>query len=239
MANPYFKFKEFTVYHDRCAMKVGTDGVLLGAWVDVANAKNILDVGTGSGLIALMVAQRNRKLTVDAIDIDLDAVSQTVWNVNNSPFTDRIKVQHISLNELAAISSCKYDVIVSNPPFFVHSLQSPDKQRTLARHTESLPRTDLLLSSAKLLSDNGTFSIIYPSDQKELLLKEGEKLGLFAKRITDVYSTPQSIEPKRVLIEFAKGKERLLKTNKIIIEKERHIYDESFTMLVKDFYLKL
>lgn len=220
-------------------MKVGTDGVLLGAWADVGNVKKVLDVGTGSGLIALMLAQRNKEVTIDAIDIDMDAVNQTEWNVDNSPFADQIKVQHISLNELAAISSCKYDAIVSNPPFFVQSLQSPNKQRTLARHTQSLSMTDLLAASAKLLSERGCFSVIYPSDQKELLLENSEKVGLFMKRITDVYSTPQATTPKRVLIEFRKEKDCLLEMSKIIIEKERHVYDESFSTLVKDFYLKL
>lgn len=239
MANPYFKFKEFTVYHDKCAMKVGTDGVLLGAWANVADSKNILDVGAGSGLIALMVAQRNKMLVVDAIDIDIDAVNQAKWNVENSPFADRIKVLNTSLNELAAISSCKYDAIVSNPPFFVQSLQSPDKQRTLARHTESLSMTDLFASSASLLAENGCLFIVYPYDQKKILLEEAERVGLFAKKITDVFSTPQATAPKRVLIEFVKEKKCLVETTKIIIEKERHIYDESFLALVKSFYLNM
>ena len=161
MPNPYFRFKKFTVYHDRCAMKGGTDGVLLGAWVNVLG-ENVLDVGTGTGLISLMMAQRNDKVVIDAIDIDGDAVSQAKDNIYNSPFGNRIKCWNASLQEFSSKVEKRYDVIVSNPPFFVQSLKSPNKERSLARHTDSLPIEDLIGLSASLLSQTGRISFIYP-----------------------------------------------------------------------------
>ena len=151
MPNPYFRFKKFTVYHDRCAMKVGTDGVLLGAWVNVSG-DNILDIGTGTGLISLMMAQRNEKAVIDAIDIDSDAVSQAKDNIGNSPFSNRINSWNASLQEFSSKVEKRYDVIVSNPPFFVQSLKSPNKERSVARHTDSLPVADLIKGGGCLLS---------------------------------------------------------------------------------------
>lgn len=133
MPNPYFSFKQFTVYHDRCAMKVGTDGVLLGAWADVVSARNILDIGTGTGLISLMMAQRCNA-RIRAVDIDADAVEQARGNVAASPWQDRIEVE---LQDICHFTSeTLFDVIVSNPPYFTDSLKCPGKQRNIARHTD-------------------------------------------------------------------------------------------------------
>ena len=135
MPNPYFSFKQFTVYHDRCAMKVGTDGVLLGAWTDVSGARDILDIGTGTGLIALMLAQRSEAHIV-AVDIDEDAVKQAKENVEKSPWPGRIEVER---HDICCFNSdIRYDVIVSNPPYFFNSLKCPDGQRNIARHTVGL-----------------------------------------------------------------------------------------------------
>ena len=236
MPNPYFRFKKFTVYLDRCAMKVGTDGVLLGAWVNVLG-ENVLDVGTGTGLISLMMAQRNDKVVIDAIDIDGDAVSQAKDNIYNSPFGNRIKCWNASLQEFSSKVEKRYDVIVSNPPFFVQSLKSPNKERSLARHTDSLPIEDLIGLSASLLSQTGRISFIYPYDYKAELMKLAEEHNLSVSRITNVLPTFDSV-PKRILIELAK--EEVLPTeNDLIIEKERHVYSEGFTSLLKDFYLKM
>ncbi len=236
MPNPYFRFKKFTVYHDRCAMKVGTDGVLLGAWVHVLG-ENVLDVGTGTGLISLMMAQRNDKVAIDAIDIDGDAVSQAKDNIDNSPFGNRIKCWNASLQEFSSKVEKRYDVIVSNPPFFVQSLKSPNKERSLARHTDSLPIEDLIGLSASLLSQAGRISFIYPYDYKAELMKLAEEHNLSVSRITNVLPTLDSA-PKRILLELAK--EKVLPTeNDLVIEKERHVYSEGFTSLLKDFYLKM
>ena len=236
MPNPYFRFTKFTVYHDRCAMKVGTDGVLLGAWVNVSG-DNILDIGTGTGLISLMMAQRNEKAIIDAIDIDSDAVSQANDNIGNSPFSNRINSWNASLQEFSSKVEKRYDVIVSNPPFFVQSLKSPNKERSLARHTDSLSVEDLIGLSASLLSQAGRMSFIYPFDYKEELIKLAEQYKLSVSRIINVFSTPDSL-PKRILIELSKEEATPIE-NDFIIEKARHVYSDDFTALLKDFYLKM
>ena len=136
MPNPYFQFKRFTVYHDRCAMKVGTDGVLLGAWTDVSSSQQILDIGTGTGLIALMLAQRNVTAHITAIDIDEEAIEQAQGNIAASPWKNRIEVMKQDFCQYSA--NRLFDTIVSNPPYFNQSLKGPDSQRNTARHTDSL-----------------------------------------------------------------------------------------------------
>ena len=236
MSNPYFKFKRFTVYHDLCAMKVGTDGVLLGAWINITEAEKALDIGTGTGLIALMLAQRKDSLHIDAIDIDHNAIEQTKENIKHSPFSGQIQAFESSLQHFRE-SGQQYDLIVSNPPFFIQSLKSPHKERTLARHTDSLSLEELLGISSVLLTSKGKLSIIYPFDYKGTLSSLSKKLGLYPSRITNVYPTPVSL-PKRVLIEFSKTELPLIETN-LIIEKERHVYSDEFIRLVKNFYLKM
>lgn len=237
MPNPFFRFKRFTVYHDKCAMKVGTDGVLLGIWTNLNDAETALDIGTGSGLIALMAAQRNPYIHIDAIDIDNAATEQAKDNVANSPFAAQIDCYNLSLQELAKECKRKYDVIVSNPPYFIESLKSPDHQRTLARHTEQLPIEELIRLASGLLCENGRLSIIFPYEYKDLLTNLADENNLSVSRITNVYPTPASL-PKRILIEFAKTNVSVKEDN-LTIETERHRYSDEFTELAKDFYLKL
>lgn len=236
MPNPYFSFKKFTISQELCAMKVGTDGVLLGAWASVSGM-NALDIGTGTGLIALMMAQRNLQLEIDAIDIDEQANRQAEENVRKSPFNGRITCHRYSLQDYAEIADKKFDTIVSNPPFFTRSLKSPDTRRTMARHNDSLYAEDLIRLSSGLLSDAGKLSLIYPLDYKKQLFEYAALNNLSISRITNVYPTI-STPAKRILIELSKQK-NLLEENDLIIEKERHIYSEEFTNLVKNFYLKL
>lgn len=236
MPNPFFRFKQFTVYHDRCAMKVGTDGVLLGAWARVDNAQKVLDIGSGSGLISLMLAQRNSHLNVYAIDIDSAAIEQTQYNVQQSPFARRIGFQNISFDAFVKQTDLKFDHIVSNPPFFIDSLKSPDKQRSTARHTDTLPAEDLISNAAKVLAEDGRVSLIYPTEYKEEIYKLAELYGLFVTRLTLVYPTPTS-KAKRILVELSK-KESVVEENSLLIEKERHVYSDEFVSLVRDFYLK-
>lgn len=237
MANPYFSFKQFTVFHDKCAMKVGTDGVLLGAWAKTDTAKTILDIGTGSGLIALMLAQRNQDARITAIDIDKNAVEQAKENFLQSPFNNRIECYFSSLQELAESSLLRYDTIISNPPFFKHSLKSLSESRTLARHTDSLTADELIKLSSRLLSSKGVLSVIYPYEYKQSLLSLATTHNLYASRITNVYPTPQS-SPKRILLELNKENIPLIEDD-LIIEQLRHTYSDEFTSLVKDFYLNL
>lgn len=237
MANPYFKFKQFTVYHDRCAMKVGTDGVLLGAWVNTDTAKTALDVGTGTGLISLMLAQRNPSISIKAIDIDTGAIEQAEHNILNSPFHNRISYEHTSIQDMFDKESGVYDLIVSNPPFFTRSKKSPDTQRTIARHTDTLPLTELIRLSAGLLSQHGKLALIYPYTEKDMVIETGDNNGLHCNRITNVYPTPDS-PPKRILAELSKTKIRQ-EENDLVIETDRHVYSKAFVNLVKEFYLKM
>ena len=237
MPNPYFKFKRFTVYHDLCAMKVGTDGVLLGTWTNADRAENILDVGAGSGLISLILAQRYPEAMIDSIDIDESACMQANENYKQSPFNKISRCQNISLQNFAEKSTAKYDLIVSNPPFFNKSLKSPNLQRNTARHTDVLLIENLIGLSAQLLNDNGRIAFIFPFADKDYLISLSEHNHLYTTRITDVYTKPES-NPKRVLIEFSKIKETQTLTD-LTIETARHTYSSEFTELVKDFYLKI
>ncbi|MBB4037373.1 tRNA1Val (adenine37-N6)-methyltransferase [Dysgonomonas hofstadii] len=237
MPNPYFRFKKFTVYHDRCAMKVGTDGVLLGAWTDVAGVDTALDIGTGAGLVALMMAQRNDKSLIDAIDIDADAIGQAKDNVDNSPFRGRIKCIHRPLQEFVCENRRKYDLIVSNPPYFTQSLRSPSDNRTLARHTDSLSLEELIGLSSGILNREGRFAMVYPYDEKEKIILLAEENNLYVSKLTNIYPKPDSM-PKRVLVELSK-KQMPVKESSLVIEKARHVYSEEFVALVREFYLKL
>ncbi|OUO51057.1 tRNA (adenosine(37)-N6)-methyltransferase TrmM [Parabacteroides sp. An277] len=236
MSNPYFKFKQFTVWHDKCAMKVGTDGVLLGAWCACQGTKRILDIGCGTGLIALMLAQRTDAL-IDALDIDADACLQARENVARSPFAEKIRVVQADLarfaDEQAGIQA--YDCIVSNPPFFVDSLKCPDRKRTLARHTDSLPLHRLLADSHRLLADEGSLHLILPFSQRERLQEVAFHEGLFMNRETHVYPTPTS-QPKRLLVSLSRQRQGTLPT-RLTIEQEPRCYTEEFATLVAPFYL--
>lgn len=237
MSNPYFSFKKFTVYHDKCAMKVGTDGVLLGAWTKIREAKTALDIGTGTGLISLMLSQRSGNLlSIDAIDIDEYAILQAAENVKRTTF-ENVDCIHSSLQDYSNDCEKRYDLIVSNPPYFSSSLHSPSGQRTLARHTDSLQMDEFMNISARLLSPGGYLSLIFPYTDKDLLIELAENSGLYVSRITNVYPMPH-LQAKRILLEFSLLKQEVEATD-LIIEKERHIYTDDFTELVRDFYLKL
>jgi len=236
MPNPYFKFKQFTVYHDRCAMKVGTDGVLLGAWTEIGKADSVLDVGVGSGLISLMLAQRNPEAYIAGIEIDEEAAIQANRNYQASSFKNLDKCINVSLQDFfISNNSVRFDLIVSNPPFFSRSLKSPDKQRTKARHSDSLPIEDFVSISAGMLSDKGKISFIFPSDDKDYLLKLASANDLSVSRVACVYSTPVS-DCKRLLLEFSKEKSETEESD-LVIETSRHHYSDEFVRLVKDFYL--
>lgn len=235
MPSPYFEFKKFRIYHDRCAMKVGTDGVLVAAWTRISDVESILDIGTGSGLIAMMVAQRtNFSVCIDAIDLDKEAVEQAKENVLKAC----LKAVNVFQSDLKMLDdSKKYDLIISNPPFFSSSLHSPNHKRTMARHTDSLPINDLISYSTRLLSQRGRISVIYPYECKTELVTLADQHQLYVSRITNVYPTPTA-QPKRILMEFSKV-ETICEETDLVIELKRHIYSDDFISLAKDFYLKL
>ena len=239
MANPYFQFKQFTVWHDKCAMKVGTDGVLLGAWCCVENITRILDVGCGTGLISLMLAQRCQA-EIDAVDIDEAACIQARENADRSPFGDRLQIFHRPfanfVNESAGIR--QYDCIVSNPPYFIDSLKCPDKQRNQARHTDTLTLEELIEGSKQLLAPQGKLYLILPFDQREILLPLIYKESLFLHKETVVLPTPTS-RPKRLLVEISDTPVTEVQADTLTIEKERHVYTDDFIALAKDYYLHL
>ena len=235
MRNPFFSFKQFTVRHDRCAMKVGTDGVLLGAWTDVRQARSILDVGTGTGLIALMLAQRSPQARIVGIDIDEAAVGQANENMLASPWADRLTARCQDVRSLCP--EVRYDTIVSNPPYFIDSLKCPDEQRTTARHTDTLDIRSLLESVSMLLSEQGRFSIILPAEQTDLLVQAAAEVGLYPTRYTAVITRP-GLPPKRTLMELGRSS-MTCQPDELVIELERHVYSEDYIALTRDFYLKM
>jgi tRNA1Val (adenine37-N6)-methyltransferase len=236
MSNPFFQFKQFTVQHDRCAMKVGTDGVLLGAWAELGESKSVLDIGTGSGLLALMAAQRSSEAHIDAIDIDEAAVIQARENVLASPWNGHIDVFHCSLNNYTLNCIKRYDAILSNPPYFEQSLPSPNHKRTLARHNQTLTSFSLLENSLRLLSENGTLHLILPVKEGETFIQQAEKQSLFCTRKTSVH--PRIDTPaKRLLLSFKQQFTPCLEDSLTIETTARHQFSKEYIELTSAYYL--
>lgn len=237
MGAPSFSFKQFTVFHDQCAMKVGTDGVLLGAWADVTCVGSILDIGTGSALIALMLAQRS-SAHITAIDIDKDAVNQAILNVENSPWTSRIDVFESSLSHFCSKTIQKFDLIVSNPPYFKNALKTPSELRTIARHAEADFHNQLILSAHKLLQNEGKLCLILPLVEGEQCYEYALSQGLYCSKYVQVFPKPNA-EPKRLLMEFRLLSCECVHTELVIESEIRHQYSSQFSEMLQDFYLKL
>jgi tRNA1Val (adenine37-N6)-methyltransferase len=239
MPTPYFHFKQFTVWHNQCAMKVGTDGVLLGAWTPVDDkTARILDIGTGSGLVALMLAQRCKNAEITAIDIDEGAFRQSSLNFRQSPWNNRIVTLHRSLQEFSNSTTDTFDLIVSNPPFFSNSLKAPDEARKTARHNDSLPLEELLKYAAQLVNETGSINLILPVTEKEKCVKCAEKNGLFCIASNLVFPKPTTAA-KRIMLRFGKvfSPEKL---GELVIESQtRGKFMPGFEALVRDFYLNL
>ena len=270
-----FQFKQFFVRHDRCAMKVGTDGVLLGCWsgYDAAAGSptiphryhyvRCLDIGSGSGLIALMLAQRFPDALIDAIDIDEAAVEQAAENFAASPWSDRLhaycaKLQEWSIvnsqfansqfanSQFSILNSQLYSLIVSNPPYFQNSLKNPDKGRQTARHTDTLSFCELIHHSTRLLSENGILALILPAEAESEVCELAQAEGLSLTRITRVYSK-ESKPARRVLLAFEKSKSRNtdISTSRntapvedtLVLEDEKGGRSAAYRELTKDFYL--
>ena len=219
-------------------MKVGTDGVLLGAWAPVDDRPfSILDIGAGTGLIALMLAQRSHAEQIDGIEIDDDAYEQAVDNFENSPWGDRLFCYHAGLDEFMDEPEDEYDLIVSNPPFYTDGYFSGDEQRDKARFTESLPFEDLIEASALLLSEHGVLAVIIPFKEEEKLIALAKQNELYPFKITHVKGTPAT-EVKRSLIAFSRFKKETA-IDELTIELERHKYTDEYILLTQDFYLKM
>lgn len=235
MSNPFFQFKQFTVWHDKCAMKVGTDGVLLGAWADVGNTFQILDVGTGTGLIALMLAQRAPLARITAIEIDEEAAEQARINVAHSSWADRIDV--VCKNFRSFETEDKYNLIVSNPPYFIDALHCPDKQRNMARHTCELNYELLFQHSARLLDRQGRVCVIIPAEVEQSVVATAWKYGLFPSRLLRVFTKPGK-PCRRVLLSFG-FQDNGCAEDILHIEVEHHQYTSEYIALTKEFYLKM
>jgi tRNA1Val (adenine37-N6)-methyltransferase len=236
-----FKFKEFTIQQDKTAMKVGTDGVLLGAWCSVADYPDtILDIGAGTGVIALMIAQRSDAMTIDAVEVDENAYEQTVSNFEESDWGDRLYCYNATFAEFAdeiAEEEETYDLIVSNPPFYTDDFETEDAARNKARFTSSLSFEELIIGVAKILSENGKFCVVIPFKEEENFINLARGNQLFLNRICRVKGNETS-EVKRCLLEFSFNESELQEEN-LVIEIARHQYTEDYINLTKDFYLKM
>ncbi len=231
----YFKFKQFEVKQTKSAMKIGTDGVLLGGWADIEKAKQILDVGTGTGLIALMCAQRNPKAQITAIEIEPFAAEEAAFNFRNSPWADRLNLIQKDFKQI--VFDQKFDVIISNPPYFSQAVQPNKKQRILARHTSGLNLEELINKAETHLSEDGTVFLILPTSQQEEIHKIAEKTGLYIQKKCLVKGHAQA-QPKRILLKLGRSKQQV-QTGDIIIEEKRHLYTPKYKNLTKNFYLNL
>lgn len=236
--NTPFRFKQFSIQQDKCAMKVGTDGVLLGAWTSLEdNPYAILDIGAGTGLISLMLAQRSQATIIDAIEIDAEAYEQCVANFEQSIWNDCLFCYHAGLDEFVDEIEDQYDLIVSNPPFYSETVTSGNDARDMARMSFSLPFHELLASVAELLHEEGTFAVIIPFKEEVKFSEIAARFQLFPKRITHVKGTLNS-EFKRSLMEFSFRHSSPL-ISELTIEKGRHQYTEDYINLTKEFYLKM
>ena len=234
-----FQFKQFSVNQDQTAMKIGTDGVLLGAWTPIENnPKAILDIGTGTGIIALMLAQRSNAEQIDAFEIDESAYEQAVENFENSPWSDRLFCFHAGLDEFLEEPEDEYDLIVSNPPFFSEDFRSENEQRDLARFQEAMPFEEIVEAADLLLSENGIFSVIIPFHEEDRFIELCAEVELFPIKITRVKGA-QNTKIIRSLLAFKRFELAVLTADELVIEISRHEYTPEYISLTKDFYLKM
>jgi tRNA1Val (adenine37-N6)-methyltransferase len=235
MPNDHFQFKQFTIYQDRCAFKVGTDGVLLGAAADVTGSKHILDVGAGTGLISLMLAQRSNA-EITSVEPDGQSFIQLSENVNRSLWRHRIEVLNTTIQDYRP-SDKKFDLIVSNPPYFSSSLRNPDPRKSAARHSDSLSSEDLIESVLRLLEPNGRFQVIMPYVEGNLLIVEASELGLFCNDILKI--RPMLTSPiRRLVLSFSRNKSKPGERFLTIEKGERHDFTREYIELTREFYLK-
>ncbi len=231
-----FYFKQFSIYQDRCTMKVGTDGVLLGAWADVENARTALDIGAGCGVIAIMLGQRNTGLRIHAVEIDQAAAEQAKENARNAPWGDRIEVFNTSIQDFAKMHAGQYDLIVSNPPFFSGGTFSHNQDKNSVRHTVKLPHGDLLAAVRTLLTDSGRFCVILPYIEGLRFQELAQHYNLYCTRIMEVQ--PKQEKPvERLLMQFEKNDKPLNKKNLVIQHEGINVWTEAYVALTGAFYL--
>jgi tRNA1Val (adenine37-N6)-methyltransferase len=235
--NNYFQFKQFGIHQEKSAMKVNTDGVLLGAWTNLDGASTVLDIGAGTGLISLMIAQRSGAF-ITAVEIEKNAAEEAFLNVQNSEWSSRISIQHSSFQDFVRVANNHFDVIVSNPPFFSNSVKNTNPCLSLARHNYMLPFEDIIAGSKKLLGKNGTLSLILPAKPAREFIEKAQQENLFLKRQTLVKPFPHK-EPNRCLMEFAKTQLVQENSTMSVFDESGKDYSEEFKNMARDFYLKL
>ena len=229
-----FRFKQFSVDDSKCAMKVGTDAVILGAWADVSGVESILDIGTGCGLIALMAAQRS-KARITAIDIDEDATLQSKENFSSSPWHERIEIVHTALQQFHSENT--FDLIISNPPFFKNALKTPYHQRNLARHNDTLSFESLVYAVNRVLSESGKFVFILPIEEANEVIKLALAHQIYLNRCCTVFSRPDK-SPNRIMAELSRRKSAVI-IETLTIRDQNNQYTPEYKVLTKDFYLFL
>ena len=233
--NTYFQFKQFRIDQANSAMKVGVDGVLLGAWVDLSDAKNILDVGTGTGLIALMLAQRS-KAHITAIEIEEKAAKEAAENVKASPWGNRIRVEHVSFQHFNRENPKMFDLIVSNPPFFSNAFKTASNERNLARHNDKLLLSELISGAAWLLNKAGKIALILPISELNVLKELTLQNRFYLQRLTEIKPKP-SKSPNRMLVQLGKTELECQKSM-LTIYNDDNTFTEGYKELTRDFYLK-
>jgi tRNA1Val (adenine37-N6)-methyltransferase len=235
MANNYFSFKQFTIHQERAAFKVGTDGVLLGAVADITGVKRILDIGSGTGLVSIMLAQRCNAEIV-ALEPDHDSYLQACENVNQCKWNNRVKVEYTDLQNYKPGKE-KFDLIVTNPPYFVDSLKSPDPRKSATRHNDSLTSDEILKCVIKLLEDDGRLQMIMPYVEGSVFIAEAQQHGLYCNNILKIRPLPAT-EIKRLILTFTRQKLKVTEKFLTIEHGKRHVFTEEYINLTKDFYLK-
>jgi tRNA1Val (adenine37-N6)-methyltransferase len=237
MANSSFAFKHFTVHQGTSVFRVTTDSVLLGAWASVEGAENILDIGTGTGLLALMAAQRSDARIV-ALEPDRNAFAQAADNFANSPWHERITLLNNPIQDYRPAGSLLFDAIITNPPYFVDSLPNPDEAMARARHTVSLSHADLAGAAARLLAPAGTLHLVLPVSEAVRFIALAREFNLNCLKRMFVRPIP-GLPPSRVLMSLHRGGPQGCEESEIVIEKGgRHLYSDEYVSLTKDFYLK-
>lgn len=234
-----FQFKQFSIQQDRCAMKVGTDSVLLGAWCPLDNNPySVLDIGAGTGILSLMIAQRSNAEQIDGLEIDEIAYEECVENFENSPWGDRLFCFHAGLDEFVDEPEDEYDLIISNPPFYAEDFKTENSQRDLARFQDAMPFEELVDAANLLLSENGIFAVIIPYKEEKKFIDLCATVELFPKKITRIKGSPHT-EIKRSLLAFKRYELPVLEADELVIEISRHEYTDAYINLTKDFYLKM
>ncbi len=229
-----FRFKQFTIIQDKTAMKLSTDSVLIGAWANADNPQNILEIGTGTGVVAIMLAQRFKFAKITTVEIDKTAFNEAAENIKNSPWANRITAINADFTNFAQNNTDNYDLIVSNPPFFDNQLLPPNKNKQIAKHTTSLNFENLITNSAKLLSESGKFCVILPYSTHSKFVHLCSKIGLYLSKKNIIYPTEKK-SPNRVLLQFTK---RILPTKEeTLLIRQNGKYSAQYLQLTREFYL--